>query len=56
MQRLELRESCGRVEGRMKRARRVKDTSRRPTEATNLGRWGLTETEPPTKEPARGST
>ena len=48
----ELRESCGRVEGRSERARGVKDTIRRPTESTNLDPWGLTETKPPTKEHA----
>ena len=32
--------------------RGVKDTTRRPTESTNLGTQGLTETEPPTKEHA----
>lgn len=30
----------------------VKDTTRRPTEPTNQDPWGLTETEPPTKEHA----
>ena len=30
----------------------VKDTTSRPTEPTNLGPWGLTETEAPTKEHA----
>ena len=48
----ELRESCGRVEGRSERARGVKDTKRRPTESPNLDPWGLTETKPPTKEHA----
>jgi hypothetical protein len=33
-------------------ARGIKDTTRRPTESTNLGPEGLTETEPPTKEHA----
>jgi hypothetical protein len=47
----ELRESCGRVGDKTERAKGVKDT-RRPTESTNLGSWGLTETEPPTKEHA----
>ena len=32
--------------------RGVKDTTRRPTEPTNLGPWGLTETEPSTGENA----
>ena len=34
-------------------AREVKDTTRKPTESTNLGPWWLTETEPPTKEHAQ---
>jgi hypothetical protein len=40
--------SRGRIEG----ARRVKGSTNRPTEPANLGPWGLTETEPPTKEHA----
>ena len=39
-------------EDRTEQARGVKDTTRRPTESTNLGTWKLTETEPPTKEHA----
>ena len=39
---------------RTEQARGVKDTTRRPTESTNLGPWGLTETEPSTKEHAWG--
>ena len=27
-----------------------RDTSRRPTESTNLGPWGLTEPQPPSRE------
>lgn len=34
-------------------ARGVSDTTRKPTESTNLGPRGLTETEPPTKDHAR---
>jgi hypothetical protein len=50
---VELGESCGRVGGRIEQAgERVKDTTRRPTESTNLSPGGLTETEPPTKEHA----
>ena len=45
----ELKESCGRVGDRIKGAGEVKDTTTRPTELTNLGPWGLIETEPPTK-------
>ena len=30
--------------------RGVKDTTRKPTESTNLGPWGLRETETPIKE------
>jgi hypothetical protein len=41
-----LRKSRGRIE----RAEGVKDTTRRPTESTNLGPWRVTETEPPTQE------
>jgi hypothetical protein len=33
---LELRESCGRIGGRIERARGVKHTIRRPIEPTNL--------------------
>ena len=33
---------------RTEQARGVKDTTRRPTESTNLGPWGLTEPGPPT--------
>jgi hypothetical protein len=45
-------ESCRRVGGRIEGAGRIKDTTRRPTELINLGPWGLTETESPTKEHA----
>ena len=38
------------VGGRIKGGGGVKDTSRRPTESTNWDPWGLTESEPPTKE------
>ena len=48
----ELKESCGRVGDRIERAGEVKDITRRPTESSNLDPWGLTETEPPTKEHA----
>ena len=48
----ELKESCGRVGDRIERAGEVKDITRRPTESSNLSPWGLTETEPPTKEHA----
>jgi hypothetical protein len=46
----ELRESFGRVGDRTERAGGVKDTTRKPTESTKLSPWGLTETEPPTRE------
>ena len=39
-------------QGRIETASVVKDTTRRPTESTNLSPWGLTETELPTKEHA----
>ena len=45
-------DSCGRVEGRNEGPELVKDSTRRPTVLTNLGPWGLTKTEPPTKEHA----
>ena len=35
--------------------RRVKDSTRKTTESTNLGSSGLTETEPTTREPAHNS-
>ena len=38
------------MEGRIERAEGVKDTTRRPTESTNLDPYVFTETEPPTKE------
>jgi len=41
---VELRESCARVGESIEGAGGVKDTTRRPTESTNLGLWGLTET------------
>jgi hypothetical protein len=43
--------TCGRVETRIERAGGIKHITRRPTEPINLGPWGLTETEPTTKEP-----
>jgi hypothetical protein len=36
----------------IEKARGAKDTTKRPSESINLGPWGLTETEPPTKEHA----
>ena len=44
-----LHESCGRVRDRIEQAGWVKDIIR-PTESTKLGPWGLTETEPQSKE------
>jgi hypothetical protein len=46
----ELKESCGSVSGSTVGAKEVKDSTRRPTESTNLDHWVLTEIEPPTKE------
>ena len=43
------RESCGRGRERIEGAGEVKNTTRRPTELTNVGPWGLTETEPSTE-------
>jgi hypothetical protein len=45
-------ESWRRVGDRIGQAGGVKDTTRRPTESSNLGPWGLTVTGPPTKEHA----
>ena len=39
----ELGKSCGGWGARIEEAREVKDTSRKPTESTNLGPQGLTE-------------
>jgi hypothetical protein len=47
---VELGESCRRKEEKIQGSIEVKDTTRKPTESTNLGLQGLTETEPPTKE------
>ena len=47
---MELRDSSGRVGGRIDCAGGVKDTTRRPTELNSLGPHGLTETEPLTKK------
>lgn len=41
----ELEESCGRVGNWNEWARRVKDSTTRPSESPNLSLWGLTETE-----------
>jgi hypothetical protein len=49
---VELRESCGRMGDRREQAGGVKDTTRRLTESTNLGLWGLTEPGLPTREHA----
>lgn len=43
-------EELGRVGDRIEQERRIKDNTRRPTEPTDLGPWGPTETEPPTKK------
>jgi hypothetical protein len=45
-------ETCGRVRGRIEGTGVVKDTTKRLTEPTNLGPWGLMETEPSTKKHA----
>lgn len=36
------------------KSQRIKDTTRKPSESTNVGPLELTETEPPTKEHAWG--
>ena len=41
---------CVRVWNRTEQSGEAKNTTRRPIESTNLGPWGLTETEPPTTE------
>lgn len=45
-------ESFVRVGDRTEGGRGVKDTTKRPTEYTNLGPWELRKTEAPTREPA----
>lgn len=47
---VELWKSCGRVGDRIEQAWGVKDTTERPTASTTLGIWGLTETQPSTRE------
>ena len=42
--------AVGRVEDMIEGAGGDRDSTRRPTESTNLGPWRFTETEPPTKE------
>jgi hypothetical protein len=51
-QQKKLRKSCRRVGDKIKQARGVKHTSRRPKESTNLGPCKLTESETPTKKHA----
>jgi hypothetical protein len=43
-------------EGRIEEPRGDRDSTRRPTESTNLELWGLPETEPPTTEHIKGWT
>jgi hypothetical protein len=45
-------EFCRRGVGQIEEARRVKDTTRKPTESINLGSYGLVETDMPTREQA----
>jgi hypothetical protein len=47
---MELGESFGRVGGRIEGPKGDRDITGRPTEPANLDCWGLSETEPPTKE------
>jgi hypothetical protein len=47
---MELRESCGRVGGRIEGSKEDRDSTERPTETINLDPWELPEIEPPTKE------
>jgi hypothetical protein len=50
---MELGESYGRVGGRIKKSKEDRASLGRRTESTNLNPWGLSETEPPTKEQAQ---
>jgi hypothetical protein len=47
---MELGESYGRVRGRIERTEGNRNSTRRPTVSSNLDPWGLSETEPPTKQ------
>jgi hypothetical protein len=49
---MELRESYGRTGRRIEEPQEDKDSTGRPTEATNLDLWGLSDTESPAKEQA----
>jgi hypothetical protein len=49
---MELRESCGRMGDRFEGTGGVMGTTRKSTESTKPGLWGLTEIEPPTKKHA----
>ena len=49
---MELRESYGRIEGRIQGP----EEDRNSTESTNLDPWELSETEPPSKEHTRAGT
>jgi len=46
----EIRDSYGRVGGRVKSPEEGRDSTGRPTDSTNLDPWELSETEPPIKE------
>jgi len=47
---MELRESCGRVGGRIEGSREDGDSTGRLIRSINLNPWKLSETEPPSKE------
>jgi hypothetical protein len=47
---LKIEESYERVRRRIEGPEEDRDSTRRPTEPTNLDPWGLPDTEPPTKE------
>lgn len=49
----ELEKSCGRVGGRIEGPKEDKNSTRRPTNSTNLDTCGLPEIEPSTKEHTR---
>jgi hypothetical protein len=50
---MELRDSYGRVWGRIKAPEGDRNSTGKPIKSTNLDFWGLSETKPPTKEHTR---
>jgi hypothetical protein len=49
---MEVGKSYGRGGGKIEVAREVKDITRKPAKSTNLGTYGLADTEPPTRKHA----